>query len=785
MTLRLALFLSFVSTCAVPLFVFMMWPHSQALTAKIDEANERHVVLAKSATEALETYHLSVSRTFGSLVTPMSKGQDISFANDLLESLGFNHLCVVDLATGQVIDFLSIDGRSQPAKIAAEILTVVERILEQDHLPMERVFFGNGSQPQFILAEETTAGIVFASVSTSHIERIASGISFDTGGHAAVLDAIGRAIAHPNMNWAREGRELDEITAIADNLGEAESGVILFFSPALEEEMVAGIAHVSTSGWTVIVPQPISELEVQVAQLRQSSGFVFAIGLAFALAMALVLTHLISNPIKSVVRTTLMLSDDGTSQTIPAPLFSFTELELLRNSVNSMSRRIRSALADLKDLADKDPLTGLLNRRGLFDRAEGLEQLRGDKVNRAAFVIDIDNFKQLNDVFGHAQGDATLISFANVLRQVFPSTAILARAGGDEFIVVCVVETATDAQELAENLITQLSRAAVSKLHFGKVSQSIGVAVCSDFDCELQVLLSEADAAMYEAKHSGSGLRLYDALMENEVKRRALLAAALKRDIKSQSIGVAFQPIFERQTGNIAAFEALVRWTTSDGEDISPCEILDIATRQAIIAELDCVVRQRAYSFAKKLSIIGVKAPVAINVTALDLARSDFEARFWAELRAAQLSTSAIQIEVTEAIFDDRAGQARRTIAKLRKRGIAVHLDDFGKGFSSHGLLQAQEFDGLKVDLGIADSLVDPKFRTSIVSSLVELGHKLGLSITLEQIETDGDETISKRLQVERIQGFRYSKPLKETEALVLASRMIEEPRCKIITASA
>ena len=774
MSLRMALFVSFVATCVVPLVVFMLWPHSQALRTKVEEANERHLVLAKSAAEALSTYHLSVSKTFHSLVDPMSELQDISFAHDLLASLGFNHLCLVDFETRNIIAFLSVDGKDTPARLAPEVLNEVERLLSETTRPMDRIFVADIGQPQFILAAETDAGVVFASVNSERIKQVAKGISFDTNGHAVVLDSFGRVIAHPSEDWEREGHDLSGVKPIAHTFGGSEAEVILFWSPALEEDMVAGVAHVSKSGWTVIVPQPLSELQAQVTDLRQSSALVFAIGIAFSVLMALITTDLITRPINLVVRTTQKLAKDGPYLAIPRPSVSFVELEQLRNSVNGMSERIRVALSEMQDLAEKDPLTGLLNRRGLFEQAERLTLPLGEVSNRAAFVIDIDNFKQVNDLFGHGQGDATLISFAEVLRKVFPSTAVVARSGGDEFIAVCVVDTTSDARSLAERLIVQLSTLPDSKSNLSRISQSVGVAVCSDIDCDLQVLLAEADTAMYEAKRTGSDLRVYDALMKNEIRRRTLLAANLKADIKSQTIDAMFQPIFEMQSGRIAAFETLVRWCSSAGERLSSGELFEIAERQNMESELDLVIRQQAYALARDLARQGLKIPISVNVMAADLARFDFADRIFAEIRSADLRMSAVQIEVTEAIFDDRAGQAKCTIAKLRKHGIAVHLDDFGKGFSSHGLLEAQEFDGLKVDLGLGTPPLDRNRQMAVVSSLVDLGKRLDLPITLERIETLADERIARSLQVDCVQGFRYAKPMEANNAVTLACRIGE-----------
>jgi diguanylate cyclase (GGDEF)-like protein len=352
----------------------------------------------------------------------------------------------------------------------------------------------------------------------------------------------------------------------------------------------------------------------------------------------------------------------------------------------------RSAL-----LASHDALTGLANRGVLLEIADAWLSAASPGRGVALHTVDLDDFKGINDRFGHGTGDAYLREIALRLTGFAPEGACVARLGGDEFaILVAGVASAEEAELLAARLVSALRVPVEVRGSELPASGSVGTACCFDPSLDGSELFRRADVALFEAKlQPGGGRRAYDAAMSERVRRERQLREDLATAIAADGIALAYQPIFDRG-GAIVAVEALARWRRGDGATIAPSEFVPIAEASGTIGLLTDRVLDRAARDAAGWADI----PVSVNVSPTDLVDAGFAARLSRVLASAGLPPSRLIVEVTESAFaasDDLAA----ALGALRERGITVAIDDFGAGFSNLSRLSHLPVDIVKLDASL------------------------------------------------------------------------------------
>lgn len=768
MTLRRILAISFLVACGLPLLVFWLWPHSRAIEAELEQTQERHLVLAQATAGTLELYQRDVEATFAAITQSFMQGHNLDFAYDLLKAQSFSHLCVVERETGRVIQSFQVAERTIPPILPSDVMSELSRRLESPSENLATIWHGAQGTPQFFLVQDLGEQFVFASLNAGFVQQMAESVSFGQRGHMAVIDASGRLIAHPNLAWAHEGKDLSQIPEIADSLEHNAPEVLVFYSPALGEDVVAGVAPVGETGWRVLVPQPVSEVRETVVAGRVSASLVFLSGLTLSALVAMFAAAIIQRPLKSLAQA----ADDmarGTERVVVGPISPLapTEARILGASFDKMARRVEATLAKVSALAREDAATGLLNKRAFQDAAEVHLREIASHPNGMLLHVDVNNLKRVNDTYGHAVGDAAIASVGQCLRTLFPPPSLIGRVGGDEFLILTDAHPPSDLPRILQPLLNGTSFDVGNGLKAQtSVACSIGAAQATECHGDLCVLILHADEAMYYAKRSGRGYKLHDAEMKQRARRRTELAARLRFDVATDQVNAVFQPIHCATSGQIVSFETLARWRTKDHGNILPGEFLTIAHDIGIVSDLDGCVRRKAFAFARALRDQGVALPVAVNVTARDLAKADFMSRFMKDLSGAHLVGRDVIVEVTEAIFHDRYGLAMKSLDALAKMGVRIHLDDFGKGFSAHGLLPLFEFEAVKIDMRFADRLAPPATSAAIVKSLASLGTQLGLTVVLEGIETEQERDFARAIGADRLQGFFYNYPLEPPLAL-------------------
>ena len=434
-----------------------------------------------------------------------------------------------------------------------------------------------------------------------------------------------------------------------------------------------------------------------------------------------------------------------------------------------------------RELAEHDALTGCLNRRSIGNAANALCLAAHQRGDQAAFImLDLDRFKQVNDVNGHAAGDCLLEEAASRIRSLLPPRALLARLGGDEFAVVMAI--APNRGEEVERLAESLIRAVAQPVSFGEfelettISAGISRTALGE-PVDVQAQLHMTDIAMYHAKRNGRNrLAWFEPHMENEQRFRSEIASGIRRGVPLGE----FVPYYEKQvdleSGTIVGFEMLARWNSPRLGMVNPEIFIPVAEEIGLIAELSESLIRQALHDARNWD---PKLTLSVNISPVQLRDPWFSQKLLKILVEANFPPSRLEIEVTESCLHENVGLVRSLISSLKNQGITVSLDDFGTGYSSLSQLRSLPFDRIKIDRSFVMSLLEDKDSATIIRSIIQLSEGLGLPITAEGIESEEVLTELKRYGKFKGQGYLYGypEPADRTEAtLAQLDLLLEMP---------
>jgi diguanylate cyclase (GGDEF)-like protein len=407
-------------------------------------------------------------------------------------------------------------------------------------------------------------------------------------------------------------------------------------------------------------------------------------------------------------------------------------------------------LADARRQARTDDLTGLCNRRGLLElAAERLPSSEG-----ALLLLDLDGFKEINDVLGHAAGDVVL---REVGRRLTQPGAVVARLGGDEFALLL------GPGERAETVARRLLARVGEPLEVGgialRIGASIGIAVHPEDGTDLAALLRHADIAMYEAKRRHSGAERYASEFDRHTRDRLQIRQDLDRAFEQGEFVLHYQPKCGVRTGELVGVEALVRWQHPQRGLLFPDAFLGLIEQRGQLPRLTATVLALAAAQAAEWRERGIVFPVAVNLTAADLLDASLPERVRCLADAHGLPLSALELEITERLVLTDPESATDTLGRLRELGVAIAVDDYGTGFSSLSHLRDLPIDHLKIDRSFVSDLTNPR-TAAIVGSTIELAHALGLRVVAEGVEDRLTLRLLGALGCDWVQGYLFTKPL-------------------------
>ena len=408
-------------------------------------------------------------------------------------------------------------------------------------------------------------------------------------------------------------------------------------------------------------------------------------------------------------------------------------------------------------LAHHDPLTSLPNRELMHARLkEAVEHAAATGTSLAVLWIDLDHFKEINDIHGHVVGDQILRIVAEKLKFEMPADTLIARLGGDEFIVLCPVNDAQEARLIGQQLRRLLNR----PIEVGEKSlvsgASIGVAVYPNDSADVEDLLKNADLALYHAKSEGRGrCRHFTEELGNERQRRMVLSEQLRGAIENGEIQAYFQPLVRARDMRVVGFETLGRWFHPEFGAIPPPEFVRLAEENGLINPLTNVIMRHAIAAAKQWP---EDVRVSVNVSPLQI-NSELVDQVRDIIKQSGLDPHRIELEVTEDVLIKDFDQTASMFSRLRALGIQVAMDDFGAGYTSMANLRRLNFDRLKIDRIFTMELPNHRRASAIVRSMFVLARELDLEVTVEGVETYEQFAFLSQQGNCELQGYLFSPP--------------------------
>ncbi|KQU73547.1 hypothetical protein ASE08_12850 [Rhizobacter sp. Root16D2] len=444
-------------------------------------------------------------------------------------------------------------------------------------------------------------------------------------------------------------------------------------------------------------------------------------------------------------------------------------------------RQIDGTEKRLDYLAHYDPVTGLPNRHAANEQIQRLIETVGrTSEGFGLLLLDLDDFKLVNDTLGHGVGDELLRALAGRLTKFMRPTDIAFRFGGDEFVILSPrVVDPVQLQALANAAMRAFDEPLAVGAQLLRVRGSAGVALYPNDAVDAASLVLAADTAMYEAKRLGKNtFAVFQPRMLNDTTRRVQLEADLREAVSHRQLRLLYQPIVDLATQRLVGVEALLRWEHPQLGPVSPVEFIPIAEASGLIVDIGQWVLHAACLQIRRWHDAGHRLHVAVNVSALQIRRG-IQAQIDAALRASGADPRSLQIEITEhSMVEDLASNVAQLEA-VRALGIQVAVDDFGTGLSSLAYLKRLPIGKLKIDRAFVKDLPDSSDDAAIASAIISMAHSLSLTVVAEGIETTAQRDFLAAQRCDFAQGFLYSRPVtaQAIDAMLAAGRLMTTPR--------
>ena len=417
---------------------------------------------------------------------------------------------------------------------------------------------------------------------------------------------------------------------------------------------------------------------------------------------------------------------------------------------------------ELFDLAHTDVLTDLPNRRAMKQRMSAmLEDARLHNHKFAICMVDLDNFKNVNDTIGHDYGDKVLLGIANRWRELMNDNDFMARLGGDEFaLLVSDFDSLGTLDEHLNELMKAVGEKFILKGRDYYISASMGVALFPSDSLDSSQLLKYADMAMYAAKYQGKKRICYfDSMMDDMMENSVQMENVIRHAIETDAFKLVYQPQYQAKDKKLRGFEALIRLCDTKGKEVSPAAFIPVAEKSSLIIDIDRWVMRNAMMEFRSLLRMNPDIILSINISAIHMLDSSFLSDLDQIITEIGYPTENLELELTESVFVDSIDKAKTIMTEIKKRGIRIALDDFGTGYSSLSYLKELPIDMLKIDKAFVDSIKDGPKEESFVAAIISLSRLMQFAVISEGVEEEYQLSTLKNMGCDYIQGFLWGRP--------------------------
>ncbi len=438
---------------------------------------------------------------------------------------------------------------------------------------------------------------------------------------------------------------------------------------------------------------------------------------------------------------------------------NFSRMRLRSEQNKRLEQEVVSKQEELVFQLTHDKLTGLGNRVALINQLDAFWG-RGEKS--ALLLMDIDNFREINDSIGHVEGDRILVRIARRLEEALPQARVIVRDNGDEFAILTQdIANSEEVEAIALSVIKLFKRSFLVSEHQILLEPSLGIVVLPEHATNTGEALRKADIAMYLAKKERSGFRFYEESMDYFSIERIVMIADMTQALSEENFYLVYQPKIHLETGSVCGVEALIRWNHPRHGVVSPAVFVPLAESGGNIKKMTMLVVKKSVMQARKWFLEGRNLPIAINLSMLNLQDPELGTQIVELVKKYEIPPHLIEIEITESVIMTAPSESIRHLLLFKSLGMKIYIDDFGTGYSTLGYLTKLPVSALKVDSSfIIPMCKDPDCRT-IVETVIQLGHTFNLEVVAEGIEDEQTLRELKKLSCDSGQGYYICRPQK------------------------
>ena len=433
-------------------------------------------------------------------------------------------------------------------------------------------------------------------------------------------------------------------------------------------------------------------------------------------------------------------------------------------AVRDISER-KAHEAEIRQYAYYDYLTSLHNRAYMINELKReLEKGKQGKAEGAVVFIDLDDFKKINDTFGHFFGDEVLRILAERLEKLSSDNFLPARIGGDEFVILCYGSGTKQAEQIAERILNVFRDPIALHDSVIRLTCSLGIAEYPKDGCSVEALFKNADLALYSAKGLGKdSYAFYRDFMSAELQYKSELEEQLRHAYHNREFVLYYQPLYDLRKKKIIGYEALIRWNSPRYGLVMPNRIIPLAEETGLIDRIGDWVIDTAFAFAKRIAHSG--AYVSCNVSPAQLSKKDFVEDVIKKFEKYGLEKGSVALEITEScLIEESLDVVTLKLLRLKEKGILIYLDDFGSGYSSLNYLKNLPVDCIKIDRTFIGEISRAGMESKIMNTIITLAHDLGIGTVAEGVETEDQMEFLTQCECDMIQGYLISRPKPEEE---------------------